>query len=53
MDEDNFQRGPATSHQLEPVDDKNVLFSIRGENDVKFDVNGSLAERRPGDSSNI
>ena len=24
MDEDNFQRGPATSHQLEPVDDENV-----------------------------
>ena len=48
MDEDNFQRGPATSHQLEPVDDENVpkkarvarnVFSIRGENRVKFDVN--------------
>ena len=24
MDEDNFRRGPATSHQLEPVDDENV-----------------------------
>ena len=48
MDEDNFQRGPATSHQLEPVHDENVpkkarvarnVFSIRGENGVKFDVN--------------
>ena len=48
MDEDNFQRGPATSHQLEPVDDEYVpkkarvarnVFSIRGENGVKFDVN--------------
>ena len=48
MDEDNFQRGPATSHQLEPVDDENVpkkaqvaknVFSIHGENGVKFDVN--------------
>ena len=48
MDEDNFQRGPATSHQLEPVDDENVpkkarvarnVFSIRGKNGVKFDVN--------------
>ena len=48
MDEDNFQRGPATSHQLEPVDDENVpkkarvarnVFSIRRENGVKFDVN--------------
>ena len=48
MDEDNFQRGPATSHQLEPVDDENVpkkarvarnVVSIRGENGVKFDVN--------------
>ena len=48
MDEDNFQRGPATSHQLEPVDDENVpkkarvarnVCSIRGENGVKFDVN--------------
>ena len=24
MDEDNFRRGPATSHQLEPVEDENV-----------------------------
>ena len=24
MDEDNFRRGPATSHQLGPVDDENV-----------------------------
>ena len=48
MDEDNFQRGPATSHQLEPVDDEKDAeegtsgkkrFSIRGENGVKFDVN--------------
>ena len=48
MDEDNFQMGPATLHQLEPVDDENVpekarvarnVFSIRGENGVKFDVN--------------
>ena len=47
MKEDNFRRGPATSHQLEPVDDgnlskkarvaKNVLH-IRGEDNVKFDV---------------
>ena len=49
MDEDNLQRGPATSHQLEPVDDENVskkarvarnVLHIRGENGVKFDVNG-------------
>ena len=48
MDEDNFRRGPATSHQLEPVDDENVskkarvarnVLHIRGEDGVKFDVN--------------
>ena len=48
LDEENFQRGPATSHQLEPVDDENVpkkarvarnVFSIRRENCVTFDVN--------------
>ena len=38
---DNFRRGPATSHQLEPVDDENVSKKahIRGEDIVKFDVN--------------
>ena len=48
MDEDNFRRGPATSHHLEPVDDENVskkarvarnVFHIRGKDGVKFDVN--------------
>ena len=48
MDEDNFRRGPATSHQLEPMDDENVskkarvaknVLHIRGEDSVKFDVN--------------
>ena len=48
MDEDKFRRGPATSHQLEPVDDENVskkarvarsVLHIRGEDNVKFDVN--------------
>ena len=48
MDEDKFRRGPATSHQLEPVDDENVskkarvarnVLNIRGEDSVKFDVN--------------
>ena len=48
MDEDNFQRTPATSHPLEPVDDENVserarvarnVLHIRGEDNVKFDVN--------------
>ena len=45
MDEDNFQRGPATSHQLESVHDQNVPKKARvarnvfGENGVKFDVN--------------
>ena len=48
MDEDNFQRGPATSHQLEPVDDENEskkarvarnVLHIRGEDSMKFDVN--------------
>ena len=48
MDEDNFRRGPATSHQLEPVDDENVskkarvarnVLHVRGEDNVKFDVN--------------
>ena len=48
MDEDNFRRGPATSHQLEPVDDENVskkarvarnVLHIRGEDSLKFDVN--------------
>ena len=48
MDEDNFQRGPATSHQLEPADDENVskkarvarnVLHIRGEDSVKFNVN--------------
>ena len=49
MDEDNFRRGPATSHQLEPVDDENVSKKARvarnvrhilGEDSMKFDVNG-------------
>ena len=48
MDEDNFRRGPATSHQLEPVDDENGskkarvarnVLHVRGEDSVKFDVN--------------
>ena len=48
MDEDSSRRGPATSHQLEPVDDENVskkarvarnVLHIRGEDNVKFDVN--------------
>ena len=48
MDEDNFRRGPATSHQLEPVDDENVskkarvarnVLHIRGDDSMKFDVN--------------
>ena len=48
MDEDNFQRTPATSHPLEPVDDENVsersrvarhVLHMRGEDNVKFDVN--------------
>ena len=48
MDEDNFRRGPATSHELEPVDDENVskkarvarnVLHIRGEDNEKFDVN--------------
>ena len=48
MDEDNFRRGPATSHQLEPLDDENVskkarvarkVLHIRGDDSVKFDVN--------------
>ena len=48
MDEDNFRRRPATSHQLEAVDDENVskkarvarnVLHIRGEDSVKFDVN--------------
>ena len=47
MDEDNIRRGPATSHQLEPVDDENVskkarvarnVLHIRGEDSVKSDV---------------
>ena len=47
MDEGNFRRGPATSHQLESVDDENVskkarvarnVLHIRGEDNVKFDV---------------
>ena len=48
MDEDNFRSRPATSPQLEPVDDENVskkarvarnVLHIRGEDNVKFDVN--------------
>ena len=48
MHEENFRRGPATSHQLETVDDENVskksrvtrnVLHIRGEDNVKFDVN--------------
>ena len=48
MDEDNFQRGPATSHQLEPVDEENMskkarvarnVLHILGDEGVKFDVN--------------
>ena len=44
----NFRRGPATSQQLEPVDDENVskkarvasnVLHIQGEDNVKFDVN--------------
>ena len=47
MDEDDFRRGPATSHQLGPVDDENVskkarvarnVLHIRGEDSMKFDV---------------
>ena len=64
MDEDNFRRGPATFHQLEPVDYENVsnnarvarnVLHIRGEDNVKFDrcQRGSLAERRPGYSSDL
>ena len=48
MDEDNFRRGPATSHQPEPVDDENVskkarvarnVLQICCEDSLKFDVN--------------
>ena len=48
MDEDNFQRTLAISHQLELVDDENVskkvrvarnVLHIQGEDSVKFDVN--------------
>ena len=48
MEEDNFRRGPATSHQLEPVDDENVskmarvarnVLHIGGEDSMNFDVN--------------
>ena len=48
MDEDNFRRGPTTSHRLEPVDDDTVskkarvarnVLHICGEDNVKFDVN--------------
>ena len=48
VDEDNFRRGPATSHQPEPVNDEHVskkarvarnVLHIRGEDSVKFDVN--------------
>ena len=48
MDEDNFRREPATSHQLEPGNDENVsrkarvarnVLHIRGEDSVKFDDN--------------
>ena len=48
MDEDNFRSGPATSHQLEPVDVENVskkagvarnVLHIRCEDNGKFDVN--------------
>ena len=51
MDEDNFQRTPATSHPLEPVDDENVskkarvarnVLHIRGEDILKFDVNAEV-----------
>ena len=36
MDEDNFQRGPATSHQLEPVDGENVPKNARVARNVFF-----------------
>ena len=45
--DEDFRRGPATSHQLEPVDDENVskkarvarnVLRIRGEDSMKFDV---------------
>ena len=48
MDEDDFRRGPATSHQLEPVDDENVskkarvarnVLHFRGEDSMKVVVN--------------
>ena len=48
VDEDNFRRGPATSHPLEPVDDDNVskearearnVLHICSEDHVKVDVN--------------
>ena len=47
MDEDSFRKGPATSHQWEPVDDDNVskkarvarnVLHIWGEDSVKFDI---------------
>ena len=46
MDEDNFRRGPATSHQLEPVDDE----SVRGPNAdliIRASCEGALIDGRP------
>ena len=48
MDEDNFRRGPATSHQLEPVDDE----SVRGPNAdliTRASYEGALIDGRPAD----
>ena len=51
LDEDNFQRGPATSHQVESVDDENVskkaraarnVLHIRGEDSVNSMSTGKL-----------
>ena len=59
------KQGPATSHQLEPVDDENVskkarvarnVLHIRGEDSVKFDEawpNADLATRASNEGALI
>ena len=42
MDEENFRRRPATSHQLEPVDDENVSKKARAANEEAW-PNADLA----------
>ena len=48
MDEDNFRRGPATSHQLEPVDDESVR-GLYADLIIRASYEAALIDGRPAD----